>query len=245
MRYAIISDVHGNLEALQAVLDDLAKWRIEKLICLGDLVGYYANPNECVEVLRKKKAQCLRGNHDRAASGLADLSAFNVGARRALEWTKSVLKAEYCSWLRALPDEMVIDGGFLVCHGAPGDPDAYILTEKEAARVLATVCMMYSGVRVCFYGHTHIPALFATGEAVVEKNAAGELVLGPEGLYLINPGSVGQPRDGTVGASYIVYDSRERTVEWRQVEYDIRATQKKVYEAGLPSWLAERLQVGR
>lgn len=242
MRYAIISDVHGNLEALEAVVADIRQQGVDKVICLGDLVGYYPNPADCLQVIRSWPVQCIGGNHDRAVAGHARLEDFNPAARDALAWTYRHLAEEDRKWLAALPGEMVVDGCFLVVHGAPGYPDAYIFTAADAEPVFDLLVENYSPVKICFYGHTHQRAVWSrpAGAAV----AAGTLYLEPEGTYLINPGSVGQSRDGIPGASYLIFDAGANCLIFRHLDYPYQITQQKVLDAGLPSLLAERLAVG-
>lgn len=244
MRYAILSDIHGNLEALEKVLAELKKEEIKEIICLGDVVGYYTNPNECVALVKSTTDFCLRGNHERAVTEVLSTLDFNPAARAALAWTKKELTSSHLAWLRNLPDEKEIDGLFLAVHGAPGDPDAYIFSAAEAGEAFQRLQANFPHLHICFYGHTHQKALWSTKEASVEEKEKGVFYLGEEGYYLLNPGSVGQPRDGETGAFYLIFSSQERTVAWRRVTYDFQLTQRKVFTVGLPPFLATRLAEG-
>lgn len=245
MRYAIISDIHANLEALRAILKDLQTRQIDKVICLGDIVGYYPNPNECTAICRTRGFYCLRGNHDDAALDLCEIDDFNPVARTALIWTANNLKEENQDWLRQLPDHILVDGNFLAVHGSPWDPYAYIFSSGGALRAFSHMCARYPQIDICFFGHTHQRALYTSEKGAIREIIRGELyTLSNQGLFLINPGSVGQARDGKPGASYIIYDSKTREIEFRHVPYDISLTQRKVAAAGLPLMLAERLSLG-
>lgn len=242
MRYAVLSDIHGNLEALEAVVRDMTAHHIAHAICLGDLVGYYANPNECLDLIRTWPGVFIRGNHDRAVLGHVDIAEFNTVAREALEWTWAVLRPDHRQWLSTLPDELEVDSSLVVVHGAPGDPDAYIFTPAEAEAAMAAFRQRYPHRTVCFYGHTHQRAVWAWPP--VQEPEATEVYLAPTGVYLVNPGSVGQSRDGVPGASYSWFDADTRMLVCRRVPYDYQVTQEKVRAAGLPAFLAERLATG-
>ncbi|MGB9791979.1 MAG: metallophosphoesterase family protein [Thermacetogeniaceae bacterium] len=245
MLYAIISDIHANLEALLAVLDDIGKQQIARVICLGDIVGYYPNPNECVEICRNRRFQCIRGNHDDAAVGAIEIVDFNPAAQHALRWTIERLTENNKEWLRKLPEQRLIEERILAVHGSPWHPYDYIFTPGGAARAFAYLSANYPNVEICFFGHTHQRALYSAKKGKIHevvKNTRFRLEKG--GIYLINPGSVGQARDGRPGASYILFDSEQNEVEFRHVDYDIELTQRKVISAGLPLMLAERLVLG-
>jgi predicted phosphodiesterase len=245
VRYAIISDIHANLEALEATVEDLQTVQVDQVICLGDIVGYYPNPNECTAICRSQGFRCLRGNHDDAALGLCDIDDFNPVAREALIWTARALKEENKEWLRQLPEKLLVDGNFLAVHGSPWDPYAYIFSSGGALRAFSYMHTHHPEIDICFFGHTHQRALYTSEKGTVQENYKGKLyILSNRGFYLINPGSIGQPRDGQPGASYIIYDSQTREVEFRHVPYDISLTQRKVAAAKLPLMLAERLSLG-
>ncbi len=245
MRYAVISDIHSNLEALEAVLRDLEEQEVDEVVCLGDVVGYYANPNECVSICRERRFKCIRGNHDDAVLGLCPLEDFNPVAQAALVWTAHHLAEEHRAWLRQLPAWLLVAEDFLAVHGSPWHPYAYIFSSSGASRAFAHLKECFPQVNTCFFGHTHQKALFWTEDGSVQRaEKENKFILGSSGLYLINPGSIGQPRDGKPGASYTIYDSRKRELEFRCVTYELAVTQRKVREAGLPAMLAERLSYG-
>ncbi|HHV34757.1 MAG TPA: metallophosphoesterase family protein [Syntrophomonadaceae bacterium] len=245
MRYAIVSDIHANLEALRAVLKDIKSQRVDKVICLGDIVGYYADPNTCTELCRNSGFICIRGNHDDAALELCDIDDFNPIAQTALLWTAKKLKQEHKDWLRKLPEFLIIDEQFLAVHGSPWDPYAYIFSSGGALQAFSCMRNNHPSITLCFFGHTHQRALYATEERAVQEIAQGtHYTLSDYGLFLINPGSVGQSRDGKPGASYIIYSSKGKEIEFRHVPYKIELTQRKVAAAKLPMMLAERLSLG-
>lgn len=245
MRYAIISDIHANLEALRAILKDIKSQRVDKVVCLGDIVGYYPNPNECTKHCRKHGFLCIRGNHDDAALELCDIDDFNPIAQTALIWTAKKLKQEYKDWLHELPDHLLVDDSFLAVHGSPWDPYAYIFSSDSALRAFSHMSANYAHINLCFFGHTHQRALYTSEEDAIQEVTSGErYILGERGVFLINPGSVGQSRDGKPGASYLIYNSEKREIVFRHVSYNIDLTQRKVAAAGLPLTLAERLSLG-
>lgn len=242
MRYAILSDVHGNLEAFQAVLADLAREGAERVVFLGDIVGYGANPKECIALLQENAHAVVAGNHDWAAVGKTDVSNFNAAARTAVEWTIDQLSSEEELFLARLPLQGE-EEGFVCVHATPLCPElwSYIFFEYDALQNLRTLSK-----KVCFIGHSHIPALYSllpSGELSYET-AFAETSLRGEGRFLINVGSVGQPRDGNASAAYGIYDPREEFFSLRRVPYDVGAAQRKILSAGLPSVLAERIGRG-
>lgn len=256
MRVLILSDIHANLEALNAVIAAApphdAVWN------LGDLVGYGANPNEVIDRARGVGSVFVRGNHDKACSGIEGLDHFNPVAAQAARWTRSTLTAEHADWLRQLPKGPIAPGDPQVncMHGSPLDEDEYLLTLRDARPAL-----ILAQARINFFGHTHIQGGFATnGESwfrlTPEYNSTGadeyELPLRENARYLINPGSVGQPRDRDWRAAFALYETeqisevaRAQRVVFYRVPYDIRQAQQKIREAGLPDRLATRLQEGR
>lgn len=246
MRVLLLTDLHANLQATEAVLADAGRW--DRALVLGDVVGYGADPVAVLDIVRAlPHATTIRGNHDRAAAGLDDAADFNVVARQAAEWTARQLDPERASWLRALPrGPAAIDGlgtSTAICHGAPFDEDFYVFDADDAARALAS-----SPADVVFCGHTHQQIAFREmrrgAHAVVTPLDDDAIVLG--GLRtLINPGSVGQPRDGDPRAAYAIFDSDSGRVDLRRVAYDISEAQRRIRAAGLHPHLAERLSVGR
>ena len=254
MRALLLSDIHANLQALHAVLDHApahdAIWN------LGDVVGYGANPNEVIEVVRKavrdSDSLYVRGNHDRACCGLKDVDGFNPVAGRAARWTQCVLTAEHIAWLRHLPHGPVApaDAPVRCVHGSLVDEDEYVLTARDANHSLAA-----PGPAVNFFGHTHLQGGFATdGEQwyrltpdyrTRDGAESWELRLSSGGRYMLNPGSVGQPRDGNWRAAYALYDTAAATITFGRVPYDLRTAQESILRAGLPDRLASRLRDGR
>jgi len=247
MRYLVLTDIHANLEALDACLVDARSRGYDKTLVLGDLVGYGADPNAVIERIRSLKPMAIvRGNHDKVASGLEQAEGFNAVARSAAKWTLEVLQPEYRDWLAALPEGPIyIDELVEICHGSPFNEDAYIFDELDAVRALKT-----SSRPLCLFGHTHYPVTFELSadafDTLVPTTASiAELWLKEGAKYLVNPGSVGQPRDGDPRAAYAIVDTRRRCVELLRLTYPVEGAQDKVIRAGLPEVLAQRLAVGR
>jgi len=247
MRYLVLTDVHANLEALDTCIATAKARGYDRSLVLGDLVGYGPDPNAVVErVLQLNPIAVVRGNHDKVACGLEQAEGFNTVARRAAQWTLTALSADNRRWLAALPTgPTIVDELVEICHGSPFDEDAYIFDELDAVRALKTAKRP-----LCLFGHTHFPVSFElTGgkvEVVTGFNGGEQRIeLREESKYLVNPGAVGQPRDGDPRAAYAIVDTEARFVELLRVDYDIEATQSKVVEAGLPEVLAQRLAVGR
>ena len=240
MRVAALSDVHGNIEALDAVLRDLERRDVNEIYCLGDSVGYGPNPNECLALLSERSSVLLAGNHDQAAIGLLDIEYFNEEARRALLWTREALNERGRKILGTLQVEKAVpEKDLLLVHSTPKEPGAwhYLMTLWDAE-----VNFHYFDQRICILGHSH-------QAFVIEKLASGEMAsyrsratLGKSERYIINAGSVGQPRDRDPRACYVILEDEK--VEFVRVQYDIEKTQKKMREAGLPRFLIERLAKG-
>jgi len=243
MRTAVIADIHANLEALQAVLTRIEVLRADKIVCLGDIVGYNADANECVDIIRTMKIRCVLGNHDACASGLEEPDGFNPVARRAVLWTRAELTVENRLFLRNLPREQQV-GDIYLFHGSIHDTNRYILYMNDAADNFTQLAGMGNSLRIGFFGHTHVRAVLHYYQRSVSVDLATDLKLAEEKRYLINPGSVGQPRDGDPRASFLVYDAGDHRVTFNRVEYDVHACQDKIIRAGLPSRLAERLASG-
>lgn len=238
---AIISDVHGNFAALEAVMRDLDGVGCQAIYCLGDTVGYGGSPNECLNLLQARQAQCILGNHDAVAAGLESPDGFNAEARAAVGWTTEALTAANADFLRALPERLLTRNGALLVHGAPDDRDRYLWDEDELMAEAAAL-REAAQAKVCFFGHTHLPVL-AGEDGVLEDDLARHR-LSPGRGWLINPGSVGQPRDGDPRAAYAVWRTGKREIDFRRVVYDIGRAQGRIEKAGLPDWLAERLLCG-
>ncbi|HEY4684031.1 MAG TPA: metallophosphoesterase family protein [Candidatus Acidoferrales bacterium] len=247
MRYLILSDIHSNLSALEAVLAAV-EGKFEKALCLGDLIGYGPDPEEVVSRVRALNPVVLRGNHDRAGSGLTDAEDFNPSARRAALWTRDRLSTDNLNYVRALPVGPLAVEDFLLVHGSTFDEDEYVF---EAYQALET--LRQTSHRLIFFGHTHLQGGFVLHDKKLEvlrihlkeKSEAAELRLDPDARYLLNPGSVGQPRDGDNRAACAIYDAAEAMVEFWRVPYDIELTQRRMSEAGLPEALIQRLSFGR
>ena len=236
MRVAVISDIHGNWPALEAVLADLPP--IDEVICLGDVVGYGAEPVRCVDHVHGEGWLTLTGNHDRACTDQDVLGWFNDDAALAIRWTIDQLGPERLEWLSGLPEECSRDHTVLV-HASPISPlYEYVLDAYSAVANLHEL-----GDRLCFHGHSHVPGVFRfAGERVEHHYAIG--LVGLEGPALVNPGSVGQPRDRDPDASYGIWDTSAATFEFRRVPYDRKAAQRAILDAGLPARFAHRLDFG-
>lgn len=242
MRTLIISDVHANLTALEAVLADAEPY--DRVWCLGDLVGYGPDPNECIERIRAlPHLKCVMGNHDAAILGYIDIATFNLEARASLEWLQTTLKPENKSWLAGLEERLEFDD-ITIAHGSPRDPVwEYILDVNVARQNMAAF-----ETKVCLVGHTHIPTIFKMDE---EKKSSTHLYMMPpeekftlEQKCIVNPGSVGQPRDHDPRASYLVYNDEDDSWIYHRINYDIGAVQKRILAAGLPLRHASRLGEG-
>lgn len=245
MRALVVSDLHANAEALRAVLTRVRRKKFEVIFCLGDFVGYGAQPNHVLDVMRTFRGRkvYIRGNHDRVAAGLDDADGFNQAARAAALWTRDHLSAPNRRFLRDLATGPVVHRSVMLCHGSPYDEDEYVFNVHHAAQILA----LFDAPFIVF-GHTHLPAVFSIDS---EGNVRGFAVreeatvkLEPNRRFLINPGSVGQPRDRNPDASCMILDTEKRTVQFFRVPYDIRKTQTSIVNAGLPHILASRLQFG-
>lgn len=247
MRIAILSDVHANLEALEVVLADVRRRECDRILCLGDFVGYGPNPNECVDLLSPLLAgRNVAGNHDWAAVGKLDITFFNPYAQEAILWTQQALRPSVQQYLTALPTEWSQDGPlpFLAVHASPRNP----IEEYVQFDLVARENFQARPFSLCFIGHTHIPWVFiAAGDALQSHPflADEEVRFDPAFRYLINVGSVGQPRDGDPRASYAVLDLEAAAVRLVRLDYPLERTQEKILREGLPPMLAERLSVGR
>jgi diadenosine tetraphosphatase ApaH/serine/threonine PP2A family protein phosphatase len=244
MRYAIISDIHGNLAAFQAVLSDINETGdIERIWCLGDIVGYGPDPKECIELLRQYDHVCVAGNHDWGALEKIDLNDFNPEAAAACRWTGQQLGPDEIDYLANLPLTLQ-EGDFTLAHGSPREPIWEYLLSTYSARI----SFDYFQTRYCLVGHSHVPAVFEqladSKECFhTELSPDAPLILG-ENRRIINPGGVGQPRDGDPRASYAIYDSEHGVIQHHRVPYDIAATQRKMAGYGLPPRLITRLSYG-
>lgn len=246
MRYLVLSDLHSNWEALQAVLAD-ARGRYDRIVCCGDLAGYGPDPNLIVEWSRQNLYAVIRGNHDRGCAGIEDLEWFNPVARTATVWTMSQLEDANRRYLRDLPAGPLTVDGFQLVHGSPLDEDEYVMSWADARKVFS-----YIESNIVFFGHSHMQGVFmwmngrygAIGHPD-PWDVSVDLTVDPDGAYLINPGSVGQPRDGDPRASWALYDTESRELAQCRTKYDSAPTRRKMLAAGLPDILAARLVVGR
>ena len=243
MRYAIISDIHANLEAFQAVLAMIADLKVDKTLCLGDITGYNANPNECIEIIRRENIVCIMGNHDSRTCGLESPGNVNALAKRAILWTSEQLTPANREFIASLPRELKLEAFFLF-HGSIHSTDSYIFTKHDLKENFALLETLEGSPHIGFFGHTHMKVLFSFRDDVLAVDLPEAHTVTELNRYLINPGSVGQPRDGDSRASFLVYDTRESNVTFHRVDYNINEAQRKIISAGLPAKLAERLSRG-
>jgi predicted phosphodiesterase len=248
LRYLILSDIHANLEAFDKCLE-MADAKYDQALCLGDLVGYGPDPNAVIKSVRQVSNVIIRGNHDKACAGITDAHDFNRFARLATVWTREQLDPENLSFLLRLPSGPIALDGFQLVHGSPSDEDEYLFGRESALPALRNLSL-----QVAFFGHTHLQGgfllTFKGGFARLQDFEAEDgcaLVLPLEDgtRYLINPGSVGQPRDGDWRAAFAILDQEQKQVEYYRVSYDVSKTQQKMQDAGLPDPLIRRLSYGR
>ena len=247
MRYLILSDIHANVTALEAVMA-AAEGRWDKVICLGDVVGYGPDPNEVVDRVRKMDVSIIRGNHDKAGSGLANADDFNPVARAVALWTRDQLRGENREWLEHLPAGPLAMDGFVMVHGAFRDEDEYVFAPAQAIDSL-----LDAPAQITFFGHTHLQGGFTLHDNKVGvlhlRPIAGDLystlTIEDDTVYLLNPGSIGQPRDGDPRAAFVIADLEKKTVEFWRVPYEVRPVQDRMIDAGLPGPLVTRLGLGR
>ena len=247
MRYLILTDIHANLEAFQTVLHDARRRGYDKTLVLGDIVGYGPDPNAVIDMVKElQPVAIVRGNHDKVAMGMSQAEGFHAAARAAAHWMLESLTPENRAWLAALPmGPTEVEGGVEICHGAPFDEDAYVFDELDARHAFDR-----SRQRVCFYGHTHFPVAFRLhGDTLDIVGPAPEgnttIPLDADAKYLINPGSIGQPRDGDPRAAYGMIDLDDAQVDMIRVPYAFEITQAKMMKVGLPEPLSRRLAAGR
>lgn len=241
MRFAVLSDIHSNAEALDAVLRACDREAPDAFLCVGDLVGYGPDPSTVIAEVRGRNMVAVRGNHDQAAFDPAEDQYFNDWAREAIGWTRERLSDAELRYLEGLDLTGEADGALLV-HASPSEPRAwrYILSASAAGPEFSSF-----DESVCFIGHSHVPMIIALGESGVQELPASEVSLEPRTRYIVNVGSVGQPRDGDPRAAFGLFDPGERTFRLVRVEYDAEATSRKIVESGLPPFLGERLLAGR
>lgn len=240
-KIAIISDIHANFQALTAVLESIDNLGIEDIVCLGDVVGYGAQPNECIDLLRKRDIPTLAGNHDHAAVGMTDITFFNAVAKEAVHWTRANLTEENLDWLRERPFTYEMDPSLLFVHASPNEPAAwnYVLTYGQARASFEKFDQ-----KICFIGHSHQPAIVQKKGEELFCPEGHEAKIDAESRYLINVGSVGQPRDRNPAACFVYMDFIEDKIVFVRVDYEIEAAQGAILDQGLPEELAERLGYG-
>jgi len=240
MRIALFGDIHANLEALEAVLEDASKQSVTDYVCMGDIVGYNADPAACLERVQAMDCPTVKGNHDEDASGSHSLENMNPVAATALEWTRRQLSDEQRQWLRRLRMVRQV-ADFTVVHSTLDQPSHwnYVTNRFDAMSNFS-----YQFTQICFHGHTHVPRVYIKNDRVKEETT-DSVMIEDGAKYFINVGSVGQPRDGDWRACYAIYDLDRQLISFRRVEYDIAETQRKIQAAGLPEMLAERIAEGR
>lgn len=240
MRYALLGDIHANLDALQVILEDAKKEKVTHYACVGDLVGYNPNPKECIDIVRDMNMPCVKGNHDEYASVDDDCIGFRPMAAEAIRWTRQQLSVEEKKYLKNLKFVRYVEN-FTIVHATLDMPQkwGYVMDKLAAAASFS-----YQNTAVCFFGHTHVPLAFVR-DSVVKGGTYEMIHIEPGKKYFINVGSVGQPRDGNPMAGYVIYDLVTNTVTLRRLEYNLKAVQKKIFEAGLPERCATRLEIGK
>ncbi len=241
-RIAVLSDIHSNIHALTAVWRRLEEVGVDAVFCLGDIVGYGARPVECLQMIRENGVTCVQGNHDALVADGSQSLDFNIYSLAAVDHNRALLDAESLAWLAALPTSHRLDAETLFVHGAPDDRDRYLVyldDLQEASQQL----MKDDGPGVCFFGHTHHPVVF-DGQSF-ERVRQKTLFLEPAQRNLVNPGSVGQPRDNDPRASFVWWDRRGQTLHFERVEYDIQGARQDILDADLPRILGDRLLEGR
>ena len=239
-KYAIMGDIHGNLEALETVVKDAKEQGVNSFVCVGDVVGYNANPAECLELIKELKCVTVRGNHDHYCSHDECLDDFHPLAANVVDWTRHQLTPDQIEWLRLLKMVCIVDG-FTIVHSTLDMPEkwGYVFDTLEA-----NANFTYQSTSVCFHGHTHVPIVYERQD-VVRKESLTKLKIALGKKYFINVGSVGQPRDGDPRSAYAIYDVKSKLVELRRLPYDISKTQEKIRKVHLPERLAKRLEAGK
>ena len=240
MRYAVIADIHANLDALQVVLEDIKQQKCTHVVCLGDVVGYGADPKACLDIIRGMNIPVVKGNHDEYIGVDENPDGFNDAAAEAVTWSRNQLTPEDRQWLRELKYFRLV-ANFSIVHATLDAPQrwGYVFEKLEAA-----ASFTYQNTQVCFFGHTHVPVAFIR-DTGVRGGTYSKFRVEPGKKYFVNVGSVGQPRDRNPKAAYVIYDLPQQTIELRRLDYDIAAQQRKIRAAGLPERLAERLATGQ
>ena len=240
MKYAVIDDINGNIEACDVFLADAREQQCTHYCCVVDVVGYGANPKECLDIVRKMAMPCVKGNHDEYCSSEEELEGFNPHAAEAVVWTRKQLTDDDRKWLRELK-YMRLVASFSMVHATLDQPErwGYVFD-----KLMAAASFTYQNTSVCFFGHTHVPIAFIR-DSVVRGGTYSKFKVEPGRKYFVNVGSVGQPRDNNPKAAYVIYDLSEGSIDLRRLDYDIGKAQQKILDAGLPPRLAERLAFGK
>jgi predicted phosphodiesterase len=244
MPVAIISDVHSNLAALNAVIGKIDELGIRRILFVGDLVGYNASPAECIDVFQHRRIVGISGNHDRYTTGqeMSDIRETTIGA---IEYTRKQIGDSGLEFLRSLPDQRMVDQRYMIVHGSILDRDEYMLSGEIINKNIRELHTNYAGIDICFFGHSHFPAIIGNGKIDMKFPETRTVKLDPLKQYMINPGSVGQPRDGVPLACFGIFDPQAYSMQILRVEYDAQDTHDRVLAAGLGRGLAERLLAGR
>jgi predicted phosphodiesterase len=236
VKYAVISDLHANWEALTAVLAHIDAAGVDRIVCLGDVVGYYANPNECLQLIQERGITCLAGNHDRVAVGAKEPVRFGQAGKKAILWTREKMTPEACQLLANLPVSQIIDEHILLVHASlhpEPNEEIYLTSDKHAHNNFQVLQANFPDIEVCFFGHTHRRTAYQFHNSAVTRIYDEELKLLPGARYLINPGSVGRSRDRDARAGYLTYDRAAQTVNFHRVDFDLAACTRKAEEAGI------------
>jgi len=243
-KLGVVSDLHANFEALKVALRWLADHDVQDVVCLGDIIGYNANPVEVTYLAWERLSFAIKGNHERYVLG-EEARGVKDEKLEVIRWTRDQLSEEYLGWLRALPDSHLLDGAVLLTHGSPRDPDEYVFKKSTAEEGLRYLGEKYPGVRLCFLGHTHLPMLIGAQGIDARFGETRTVELDPKGTYMINPGSVGQPRDGVPKTAFGVLDTKRWSFTWVRLPYDHETTAARIRDAGLDATMASRLARGK
>lgn len=244
MKLGLVADIHANYEALSTVLEHFQKENVDQVYCLGDIVGYNANPAECIELLLEHNALCISGNHDRFVSGEID-AVIRKETRHVIEYTRNILTSEQMDFVSSLPEERSLQDVILFVHGSPRHKDEYINSLQVAKNNLQLLKTEHPGVGICFYGHTHLPYVISSKYIETDIHKSTTFELDRNLTYLVNPGSVGQPRDQCPLSSCAILDTDEYKLHYYRLEYDIATTQQKIRDIGFDHKIADRLAKGR
>jgi predicted phosphodiesterase len=242
----IISDIHGNYEALTSVLAALDRANVDRIVCLGDIIGYGASPAECVDAIRERNITSILGNHERYFTGESPMQGYiRPATQHVIEWTQEHLNDEQTAFIKGLSSSHRLTDEILLVHGSPLDPDEYILTGFALLANMGHLLTAFPGVTTCFFGHTHVPLAASYQVVETEFHATRALELRANETFMVNPGSVGQPRDGVPLASFAIYNRESRELSIQRVEYDLEGAQSRIREAGFEPMYAERLERGQ